>query len=133
MWRALLSSGLLLAPLKARIETSLRYAAVMAVAAVFCLLFLMVGLLALAVASIAALVPTFGLAAAAAIVGGASILIGLIVLLVGTLSAGGRRPKKPQAPNVGDATAQVEQAVKSSPAAWLLGAALVGLILGRRV
>jgi hypothetical protein len=133
MWRALLSSGVLLAPLKAKIEAALRRAAVMAVAAVICLLFVLVGLFALAVAAIFALTPEFGLTVAAAIVGGAAILIGLIILLIGSLSVGGSRKPSHRQPSVQEATEKVGQMVKASPTAWLVGAALVGLILGRRM
>jgi hypothetical protein len=133
MWRALLTSGVLLAPLRAKIEASLRYAAVMAVAVAICLLFVTVGLFALAVAAIIALTPEFGLAAAAAIVGGAAILVGLIILLIGTLA--GRTDRKParRPPSIENAAEKIEQSVKSAPTAWLLGATLIGLILGRRV
>jgi hypothetical protein len=133
MWRTLLSSGVLLAPVKARIQATVRHAVTVAVAAVLCLLFVIVGLFCLAAAAVAILTPIFGIAAAAAIIGGVAILLGLIVLLIGTLSNGGGGRKATRAPSIEDAAAQVERAVKASPLPWLLGAALVGMLFGRRL
>lgn len=133
MWRTLLSSGLLVAPVRARIEASIRHATTVAVAAVLCLLFVIVGLFCLAAAAIAVLTPILGLASSAAIIGGVAILLGLIVLLIGTLSNGRRSRKAMRTPSMEDAATQVERAVKASPLPWLIGAALVGMVLGRRL
>lgn len=134
MLRGLLSTAAMIGPLKAEITARARYAAVMVVAGVVCLLFVIVGLFALAAAEIAVLAPLLGLAIAAAITGGTAILIGLIILLVASVAGGSRRPRRrPPAAAASDAAQQLQQSVASSPVTWLLGAALVGLILGRRI
>jgi hypothetical protein len=133
MLRGLLSAGAMIGPLKAEIAARTRHVAVLAAAAVVCLLFVTVGLLALALAAIAVLEPLVGLAVAAAITGGAAILIGLIVLLIASSTGTARRPSRRAAATASDATAQLQKSVAASPLTWLLGAALVGLILGRRI
>jgi hypothetical protein len=133
MLRGLFSAAAMIGPLKAEIAARARHAVTVAVAAVVCLLFVIVGLFCLAAAAIAFLAPMLGLAVAAAIVGGGSILIGLIVVLVG--SAGGGRPRHRRQPAdvAGDAAKELKRQVSASPVTWLLGAALVGVILGRRL
>jgi hypothetical protein len=132
MFRGLFSAATMIGPLKAEIAARARHAVTVAVAGVICLIFVVVGLFCLAAAAIAVLAPLVGLAVAAAIVGGGFILIGLIVVLVG--SAGGGRPRRRQPADVaGDAAKELQRSVAASPVTWLLGAALVGLILGRRI
>jgi hypothetical protein len=133
MLRGLLSAGAMLGPLKAEVAARARHAMVLVVAGFVCLLFVVVGLLALAVAAVAVLAPEVGLPVAAAIVGGGAILIGLIVLLVASAAGGGRPRRRPPAAAASEATEQLQKAVSASPLTWLLGAALVGLILGRRI
>lgn len=135
MLRGLISAGAMIGPVRAEIAARARHAVVLAVAGIVCLMFVTVGLLALAVASIGALAPILGLAVAAAITGGAAILIGLVVVLIASASGGrrSRRPARRAANAANDAAAQLQQSVATSPVTWLLGAALVGIILGRRI
>jgi hypothetical protein len=133
MLQALLASGALFSGIKAEATARAQRIAFMVVMGVIALVFLLVGLGALAAASAIALEPRLGLAGAIAIVGGIAILIALILVAIGThkQTATAATTKKPAAaanssfPGIADAAGQ-------APVPWLLGALALGLMLGRK-
>jgi hypothetical protein len=130
MLQALLASGALFQSIKAEASARLQRLAFMLACAVAALMFLSVGLLALAVAAYFALIPHFGEIGAASMVGGVAILIALILIAVGThdrsaKAATSKTPAASDSPLPG-----LTEAVGAAPAPWLLGALALGLFLG---
>ena len=132
MLQALLASGALFQGLKAELTEKVQRTVFMIACGVVALLFLGVGLMALAVASYFALLPHLGEAGSAALVGGVALLIGLIIIAIGTRDRSARAatsaasaPNNSPLPGVADAAA-------NAPVPWLLGALILGLVLGKK-
>jgi hypothetical protein len=133
MLQALLASGALFSGIKAEATARAQRLAFMAVMGIIALVFLLVGLGALATAGAIALEPRLGLPGAVALVGGVAILIALILVAVGThkKTATAATTDRPSAasqsslPGIADAAGQ-------QPVPWLLGALALGLYLGRK-
>jgi hypothetical protein len=133
MLQTLLASGALFQGLKAEIKGRARQLGFMVACAVVALIFFSIGLMALGVAAFILLTPIVGAAGAAGIVGGGAFLIGLTILLVGS------RKKTAHAatsavPASSSATALpgLANAAGQAPIPWLLGAMILGLVLGRK-
>jgi protein-S-isoprenylcysteine O-methyltransferase Ste14 len=133
MLQALLASGALFSGIKAEATARAERLAFMLAMAVVALVFLLVGLGALAFAASLALEPRFGLPAAIAIVGGVAILIAAILIFVGThkKSATAATSKKPAA-SANSALPGIAESAGQQPVPWLLGALALGLMLGRK-
>ncbi len=134
MLQTLLASGALFQGLKAEMKGRARQLGFMVACAFVALIFFSIGLMALGVAVFILLTPIVGAAGAAGIVGGGAFLIGLISLLVGTrkqtahaatIAAPATSPSAAAVPGLANAAAQ-------APIPWLLGAMILGLVLGRR-
>ena len=133
MLQALLASGALFSGIKAEATARAQRIAFMAVMGIIALVFMLVGLGALATAAAIALEPELGLPGAAAAVGGAAIVIAGILVMIGTRreTATAATTNKPKAaansslPGIADAAGQ-------APVPWLLGALALGLMLGRK-
>ena len=133
MLQALLASGALFSGIKAEASARAQRIAFMLAMAIVALVFLLVGLGALATAAAIALEPRLGLSGAVAVVGGVAILIALILVAVGThkksaTAATSRQPASSadsSLPGIADAAGQ-------APVPWLLGALALGLFLGRK-
>ncbi len=132
MLQALLASGALFQSIKAEASARLQRLAFMLACAVAALMFLSVGLLALAVAAYFALIPHFGEIGAASMVGGVAILIALILIAVGTHDRSAKAATR-ETPAASDSPLPgLTEAVGAAPAPWLLGALALGLFLGRK-
>jgi hypothetical protein len=133
MLQALLASGALFSGIKAEATARAQRIAFMVVMGIIALVFLMVGLGALATAASLALEPRFGLAGAIAIVGGVAIVIALILVLVGThkKTATAATSDKPGAA-ANSSLPGLADAAGNAPVPWLLGALALGLMLGRK-
>ena len=132
MLQALLASGALFSGIKAEAEARAKRLAFMLAMGVVALLFLLVGLGALSTAAALALEPQLGLPGAIAVVGGAAILIAVVLVLIGThRKTAAAATSNPAAaadspfPGLADAAGQ-------APVPWLLGALALGLFLGRK-
>jgi Putative Actinobacterial Holin-X, holin superfamily III len=133
MLQALLASGALFSGIKAEATARVERIAFMLVMAVLALVFLVVGLGALAFAASIALEPRLGLPGAIAAVGGVAILIAAILVFVGThkKSATAATSKKPAAAS-NSALPGIADAAGQAPVPWLIGALALGLMLGRK-
>src|SRR5690606_10115204 len=94
MLQALLASGALFSGVKAEIAERTQRYVFMAVMGLVALLFVLVGLGALATSAAIALEPQLGLAGAVAVVGGGALLIAAILVMVGTHRRSGRAVTK---------------------------------------
>jgi hypothetical protein len=133
MLQALLASGALFSGIKAEAVARAQRIAFMAAMGVLALVFLIVGLGALATAASIALEPQLGLAGAIAAVGGIAILIALVLVLVGThkKTATAATSDKPAAA-ANSALPGISEAAGQAPVPWLIGALALGLMLGRK-
>jgi hypothetical protein len=133
MLQALLASGALFQGIKAEASARLQRLAFMLACAVAALIFLSVGLLALAAAAYFALIPHFGEIGAASMVGGVAILIALILIAVGTHDRSAKAATSKTSPAASDSPLLgLTEAVGAAPAPWLLGALALGLFLARK-
>jgi hypothetical protein len=133
MLQALLASGALFSGIKAEATARVERTVFMIAMAVVALVFLLVGLIALAAAASLVLEPRLGLPGAIAAVGGVAILIALILIFVGThkKSAAAATSKKPAA-SANSALPGIAESAGQQPVPWLLGALALGLMLGRK-
>jgi hypothetical protein len=132
MLQALLASGALFQGIKAEASARLQRIAFMLVCAVIALIFLSVGLLALAAAAYFALIPHFGEIGAASMVGGVAIVIAAILIAVGTHDRSAKAATS-KAPAAADSPLPgITEAVGAAPAPWLLGALALGMFLARK-
>lgn len=133
MLQALLASGALFSGIKAEATARAERIAFMLAMAVVALVFLLVGLGALAFAASIALEPRLGLPGAIAVVGGIAILIAAILVFVGThkKTATAATSKKPGAASA-SALPGIADSAGQAPVPWLLGALALGLMLGRK-
>jgi hypothetical protein len=136
MLKTLLASGALLQGLKATIADRVRRTAVMAACGVVALVFVSIALMAFAVAGAVALEPYLGAAGAIAVVGAVFALVGVAVLLIGMRQASPPKAAAPAPPPKPAADLGLEglvgQGGSRPPLSWLLGAAALGFLLGRR-
>jgi hypothetical protein len=141
MLNTLLAGGALLQGFKAEMTLKARHAAVLAVFAILALVFLGVGLLALALAAGIALAPHVGGAAAAALVGVCAVGIASLLIWVGTrprtAAAAASAPLAPAAQPLAGvdplaAIAGLSAIAASKPVPLMVGALVIGLMLGRR-
>jgi hypothetical protein len=141
MLNTLLAGGALLQGFKAEMTLKARHAAVLAVFGILALVFFGVGLLALALAAGIALAPHVGGAGAAAIVGGSALVIAALLIWVGTrprtAAAAASAPVRPVAQPLGGAdplaaVAGLSALAASAPVPLMVGALVLGLVLGRR-
>jgi hypothetical protein len=134
MLQALLASGALFQGIKAEASAKLQRFAFMLACAVVALIFLSVGLLALAAAAYFALIPHLGEIGAASMVGGVAILIAAILIAVGTHDRSAKAvTRKTPATSADDSPLPgISEAVGAAPAPWLLGALALGLFLARK-
>jgi amino acid transporter len=133
MLQALLASGALFSGIKAEATARAQRYAFMAAMGIIALVFLLVGLGALATAASIALEPQLGLPGAIAAVGGIAILIALILVFVGThkKTATAATTDKP-ATAANSALPGIAESAGQQPVPWLLGALALGLMLGRK-
>ncbi|BCJ90504.1 hypothetical protein IZ6_12390 [Terrihabitans soli] len=133
MLQALLASGALFSGIKAEATARAQRIAFMIAMSVVALVFLLVGLGALATAAAIMLEPQLGLPGAIAAVGGVAIVIALILVLVGThkKSATAATTKTP-ANAANSAIPGIAESASQQPVPWLLGALALGLMLGRK-
>lgn len=133
MLQALLASGALFSGIKAEATARAQRMAFMIAMSIVALVFLLVGLMALAAAASIALEPRLGLAGAIAAVGGGAIAIAGILVLVGThkKSATAATSNKPGAAS-NSALPGIADSAGQAPVPWLLGALALGLMLGRK-
>ncbi|MGQ4272946.1 phage holin family protein [Terrihabitans sp. B22-R8] len=141
MLKTLLASGALFQGVKAQLSATAQRAGVILVFGIIALVFFGVGLAALAVAAAIALMPHLGAAGAAASVGGGALVIAALLIWIGTRD---RAPKAaPVArPVVGpsyspyaglsEALPELSRAAASAPLPLMVGALVLGLVLGRR-
>ncbi|MFC5068815.1 phage holin family protein [Flaviflagellibacter deserti] len=134
MLQTLLASGALFQGLKAEMNSRARQLGFMVACAVVALILFSIGLMALGVAAFILLTPIVGAAGAAGIVGGGAFLIGLMILLIGT-----RKKTAHAATSAGPVSAPsttpfagLANAAAQAPIPWLLGAMILGLVLGRK-
>lgn len=133
MLQALLASGALFQGIKAEASAKIQRIVFMLAFALLALIFLSVGLLALAVAAYFALIPHFGEAGSAAMVGGGAILIAAILIAVGTHDRSQKAATSKTPSTAADSPLPgISEAVGSAPAPWLLGALALGLFLARK-
>lgn len=132
MLQALLASGALLQGIKAEALARLQRLAFMLACAFAALIFLSIGLLALAAAAYFALIPHFGEVGAASMVGGVAILIALILIAVGTHDRSAKAVTSKTPAGSDSPLPGLTEAVGAAPAPWLLGALALGLFLGRK-
>jgi hypothetical protein len=134
MLQALLASGALFQGLKAEIKERAQQLGFMLACAVVALIFFSIGLMALGVAAFILLTPIVGAAGAAGIVGGGAFLIGLIILLVGTRKKTAHAATNAAPASSPSATAfpGLANAAGQAPIPWLLGAVILGLVLGKK-
>lgn len=132
-----------------RMKASVRRTAVMAAGFAVALLFVLLGLAALMVAGVILLVPNLGPAGAAATMGGVALFIALLVMLIAS-----RRPQPAPAARVAPASSAVSSDIEqlgndmtaltrsltgtvpegtTKPLNLVLGAIILGLVLGRKV
>jgi hypothetical protein len=142
MLQTLLASGALLQGFKAEMAYKAQRAGMIAACAVVALVFASIGLLALAVAAAIMLTPHLGAAGATATVGGVALLVAAIVMWAAT-----RRPvpvavaapayvAPVAAPFAGAGLAaalpSMAAAAAAAPVPLMVGALVLGIVLGRR-
>lgn len=134
MLQTLLASGALFQGLKAEMSARAQRLGFMLACLVVALIFFSIALMALGVAAFILLTPIVGAAGAAGIVGGCALLIGLIILLIGTRKQTAHAATTVAPASSPDATAfpGLANAAGQAPVPWLLGAMLLGLLLGRK-
>src|SRR5687768_2685972 len=133
MLQALLASGALFQGIKAEASAKLQRIAFMLACALVALIFLSVGLVALAGAAYFALIPHLGEVGAASMVGGVAILIAAILIAVGTHDRSAKAAtRKTPAAAAESPLPGITEAVGAAPAPWLLGALALGMFLARK-
>jgi len=137
MLRALLASGAVLQAVKADASARLQRKITLVVCALIAMMMIFLALVAFGIAAAIALAPQTGAAWATAIVGGAALLIGLLVLLIGVQR--GRAPERivparsPAETAAAAALGEMGLGRGGNPVPWMVGAVILGLLLGRRV
>ncbi len=134
MLQALLASGALFSGIKAEISERAERYAFMAAMGLAALLFVLVGLGALAVAASLALAPQLGMPGAVAAVGGGALIIAAILILIGTSRKTARAATRDAPASSGADTpfAGLADAAGQAPVPWLVGALALGILLGRK-
>lgn len=145
MLQALLAGGAMLQGLKAEMAAKAQQIGVLIACAIIALIFMLIGLIALGIASAVLLTPYLGAAGAWGVVGGVALLIGGIVILAGTRTRPAPRRVVAPVPLVAPVAAApgpleglvtalpiVSSAVSAAPVPIMIGALALGIILGRR-
>jgi hypothetical protein len=132
MLQALLASGALFSGIKAEATARAQRLGFMLAMAVVALVFLLVGLMAIAAAASLALEPRFGLPVAIAIVGGCAIGIAGVLILIGTHKKTATAATNNSSAAANSSMPGLADAAGNAPVPWLLGALALGLMLGRK-
>ena len=145
MLKTLLAGGALLQGVKAEMAYKAQRAGTIAACALIALVFASIGFLALSVAAVILLTPHLGAAGATATVGGAALLVAVIVMWAGTRQPAPRAVPVAAAyaapvvaapalgvPGLVAALPGLAAATAAAPLPWMVGALVLGVVLGRR-
>jgi hypothetical protein len=142
MLKTLLASGALLQGVKAEMSAKAQRFGMVLVCGVIAVVFMGVGLAAIAVAAAIALTPTLGAAGAAGAVGGTALVIAGIIVYAATRPPAAPAAAAPVSPltsqyqgpaaGINAALPGIASAASAAPLPWMIGALVLGVVLGSR-